>query len=169
MNPEKFMREWHERAYKQAQNDHTNPLSDAEIDELFEHFSAHLRVTVPDWKILPFKACNPDPVYATYCEWDVGKYYKDKGKIEFYIRPNIRLALDEFMHHIVTDKLRQLKEAIWEELNCNQKESLEKIINEIDPGVDPKDPIEQMKKMPEQELHRNILEANAFWSVEEGG
>jgi len=158
MDFEKFMREKHDRAYEKAQSYYTDTLRDEEIEELLDSFSSDFGVTKPDWEVLPFEVGNPDPIYALNCECDLGGYYKERRRIEFYVRPDIKLALHEFTHHLIAETLNKLRQRIEPDLSPKQLETLEKIINEIDPGVDPNDSIELFKKMPEQEIYRNIRE-----------
>jgi hypothetical protein len=94
---------------------------------------------------MPFEYGNPDPLYAEYCEHDDATYYKNRRRIEFYVQPDMELALHEFMHHVVTEKLVQLHGLIAPELDLRQRQLLERYIEGLDPDIDLDDYIEQRK------------------------
>lgn len=121
------------------------PISTEKIDSLYDYYSCHLNVKKPEWEIMPFEYGNPDPIYAEYCEHDEATYYKNRRRIEFYVQPDMELAMHEFMHNLTTEKLRQLQALIAPELELRQRQLLESYIERLDPGVDLDDPLEQMK------------------------
>ena len=112
------------------------PISTEKIDSLYDFYSSHLNVKKPEWEIMPFEYGNPDPVYAEYCERDDAAYYKKRRRIEFYVQPDMELAMHEFMHHVASEKLGQLQVLIEPELDLRQRQLLERYIERLDPGVD---------------------------------
>ena len=128
------------------------PLSTEKINSLYDFYSSHLNVKKPEWEIMPFEYGNPDPLYAEYCEHDIATYYKNRRRIEFYVQPDMELAMHEFMHHIASEKLWQLLVLIEPELDLRQLQLLEGDVERLDPGVDPDDHIEQRKLLRSREV-----------------
>ena len=133
------------------------PISTEKIDSLYDYYSRHLNVKKPEWEIMPFEYGNPDPLYAEYCGYDAAAYCKNSGRIEFYVQPDMELAMHEFMHHVASEKLWQLLVLIEPELDLRQLQLLKGYVERLGPGVDLDDPIEQMKLLRAREVRARAL------------